>query len=195
MCSGSVFFFVATPQCCRVRFPRSVQEAASRRRRGHGRHGTHPRVPAAPPSRRRSAARPKWEGLMSCKVGPARPTPQLPILRRCDLSDTIQFPGHPLSDRRWRHMIMYDWKLFPGSCHEPLRLRSAPSRAIIRVQQCRRCLVNLGHAGQPSLPPVQHVLCDGTAGERCEGHGQRATTKLLVGLAAAAAGTQQRASF
>ena len=48
-------------------------------------------------------------------------------------------------------MIMYDWKPFPGSCREPLRLRSARSRAIIRVQQCRRCLVNLGPAGQP--PP------------------------------------------
>ena len=92
-------------------------------------------------------------------------------------------------------MIMYDWKPFPGSCREPLRLRSARSRAIIRVQQCRRCLVNLGPAGQPSPPPVQHVPCDGTAGERCEGQGQRATTNFVAGLAAAAAGAQQRASF
>ena len=134
-----------------MRFSRSVQEAASRRRRGHGRHGTHPRVPAAPPSRRRSAARPKWEGLISCNVGPARPSPQLPILRRCDVSDTIQFRGHPVSNRRWRLKITYDWKPVPGSCHEPLRLRSAPSRAIIRVKQCRRCQVNVGPAGQP--PP------------------------------------------
>jgi len=71
-------------------------------------------------------------------------------------------------------MIMYDWKPFPGSCREPLRLRSARSRAIIRVQLCRRCLVNRGPAGQPPPPPpVQHVLCEGTAGERWDkGSGQ-----------------------
>ena len=187
-------FFVATPQCCRVRFPRSVQEAASRRRRGHGRHGTHPRVPAAPPSRRRSAAHPQVGGLDVLQGRPSSAlAPQLPVRRRCDHSDTFLFPGHPLSDKRWRHMIVYDWKPFPGSCREPLRLRSARSRAIIRVQLCRRCLVNRGPAGHP--PPTGSTCSLRGHSRGAMGQGQRTTTKLLVGLAAAAAGTQQRASF